>query len=140
MKCGEPEYARRAHATVQAFGEGVRRAPTGFAQLLLAITDVIGQDREIVVRGPDGDAATGEALRTLWNTYAPDALIVRLDPEREDLEAFVAALPLLEGKLDAEVGTNGLLFSCRGYACAAPTTELAPVIEELTAPRAGDED
>ena len=39
---GEPEYARRAHATVQAFGEGVRRAPTGFAQLLLALTDSLG--------------------------------------------------------------------------------------------------
>ncbi|NKB87659.1 MAG: DUF255 domain-containing protein [Acidobacteria bacterium] len=130
---GEPTYARKAGATMQAFAEGVRRAPTGFAQLLLAATADIAENREVVIRGADGAQATHEALQQLWTTYTPDTLIAWLDPSREDVSDFIAELPLLEGKLEAEPGVEGLMYACRGYACAAPTTDVAEVIAELGA-------
>ena len=128
---GEPEYDRRSRSTIAAFADGMRRAPTGFGQMLMALEIDLRDKREIVVLGDPSDATTQQALRTLWQRYLPNTLIAVLDPQRADLEELVAQVPLLAGKADVGGSEPPLFFSCRNYACAAPTSDLDKLIESL---------
>ena len=127
---GEPEYSRRSQGTIAAFAAGMRRAPTGFGQMLLALESDIRDDREIVVVGDSTQAETLSARDTLWRSYLPNTLIAVLDPGRADLEEFADQVPLVAGKA-ASSATTPTFFSCQAYACSAPTQDLEELLSAL---------
>ncbi len=124
----EEDYARAARETINAFAGGMRRAPTGFAQMLLALEADLRDDSEIVVLGDPSDATTQQGLSTLWQRHSPNTLIALLDPQRGDLAELVAHVPLLSGKADVGEAARPLFFACQGYTCSAPTSELDDVL------------
>jgi len=126
---GEPEYERRSNGTIAAFADGMRKAPTAFGQMLMALESDLREKREIVVLGDRSNAATQQALRTLWQRYLPNTLIALLDPQRPDVEEFVTQVPLLTGKAEVAGSESPMFFSCRDYTCAAPTSDLDKVID-----------
>jgi uncharacterized protein YyaL (SSP411 family) len=126
---GETRYAERSHATIAAFSGGIRRAPSGFAQMLLALDDELRAKREIVIVGRSND--TREAVNLLWRIYAPNVIVAALDPERDDLAAFTTEVPLAAGKVDGAVPAAPRYFVCHDFACDAPTTNLDDVLATL---------
>jgi len=128
---GESEYDRRSRGTIAAFADGMRRAPTGFGQMLMALESGIRDEREVVVLGDPSAAATQRALHALWRRYLPNTLIAVLDPRRDDLDEVVAQVPLLAGKAKVAGSEMPMFFSCRGYACAAPTSDLDELLQGL---------
>jgi hypothetical protein len=126
---GEADYARRGRETIAAFGGGIRRAPTGFAQMLLALEADLREGREIVVLGDPTAEATRDALANLWQLHDPTTLVAVLDPQRADLAEFVAQVPLAAGKAEAAGKELPLFFACRGSACEAPTNSLDDVLD-----------
>jgi uncharacterized protein YyaL (SSP411 family) len=126
----ERRYEEHARQALYAFESQLRRMPSGFGQLLLALDDHLAEPREIVVVGRREDPATKQALRALWGRYAPHDLIVLFDPEAPDA-AELEALPLLAGRAAAADAGVPTFFICRQYTCEAPTTDLDDLLEQL---------
>jgi len=127
---GEAGYDRKSRDTIAAFAAGMRRAPTGFGQMLLALEADLRDKRELAVVGDPSSPATKQALHTLWRNYLPNTLIAVLDPQRADLDEFVRQVPLLAGKAEAAGSETPMFFSCSNYACAAPTSDLDEILAD----------
>ncbi len=125
-------YTERGRSTIAAFGEAIRRAPGGFAQMLLALESDLREHRELVVLGEPTDPAVAGAVSAVWRAYSPGTLVAVLDPARADVEALTARVPLLAGKAEASDSTRPLFFVCRSYACEAPTADLSEALGTLT--------
>jgi uncharacterized protein YyaL (SSP411 family) len=130
----EPRYDQHARLTLYAFAPQLRRMPSAFGQLLLALDDHLAEPRETVVIGKRDDPATREALTRLWQQYAPHDLVVPFDPQGEDA-ALLADLPVVAGKPELAADEGPTFFVCQRYACEAPTRDLEAVLERRSDPQ-----
>ena len=125
---GEAGYARRGADTLRGFHAQIRRVPAGFPQMLLALHYYLRSPREIAVLGSADDPATTQALRQLWLQYAPNDLIVQLDPDDGQRSEIEAAVPLWIGKTAPPPGP--IFYVCHDYTCQAPTSSLEEVLRQ----------
>ena len=122
------ELVSLATDTLRAFQAQFERSPSGFAQMLAALSLHLGDQRELVVAGRAEAPATKEALRRIRAVYAPDLAVVLLDSERP-VDANL--VPLLEGKSAGPDPDAPRFYLCENYACQAPTFSLEEVLGAL---------
>ena len=130
----EPRYDQHARLTLYAFEPQIRRMPSAFGQMLLALDDHLAAPRETVVIGDRQSPATREALTRLWQQYAPHDLVVPFDPAGQDAETL-GQLPVVAGKEQLANRDGPTFFVCQRYACEAPSVDLEAVLEGRAEPQ-----
>lgn len=126
---GLSAYEARARDVLHAFHAQMRRAPTGFPQMLAAVDYYLARKHEVAVVGQEDAPATRDGLRRLWRLFTPNEVLALLDPSwlhRGELEEKV---PLLRGKTALDEATT--YYLCENYTCQAPTRELERIVEAL---------
>jgi uncharacterized protein len=113
---GEDRYARAAERTLELFYPAMRDRPAGFAQLSIALEELLAPPAVLVLRGER--AAVGKWAAALAQEFIPDLLTVAI-------ENNVTGLPPILDKPARPEAVNGWL--CRGVTCLAPV----PSLEEL---------
>ncbi|UCM90066.1 thioredoxin domain-containing protein [Streptomyces marincola] len=112
---GDARYrvaAERALGIVRQLGPRVPR----FAGWGLAVAEAaVDGPREVAVVGAPGDPAADALHAVALRAAAPGAVVARGAPDDEDPAPLLAGRPLREGRATAYV--------CRGFVCAAPTTD-----------------
>ncbi len=114
----------RALAMMEPF---MRRAPSAFSRMLLALQRVSSGSPTVVVAGAAQEG--GDALLAVANGNAkPWASVFRL-PEQTLSESDEAALPLLASK--AALEGKAAAYVCRGATCTAPVTAANDLATQL---------
>ena len=115
---GNVAYGEWADALIKGAGEGVRRMPSGFAGLLLAVDFALGPTREIVISGTPGAPDTEDLLQTVRSLYLPNKVV--LFRPADDVDAIAAVAPFVEAQ--TPVDGRATAYVCRHFACDAPVT------------------
>ena len=111
---GKPRYARAAERTLELFYPAMRVHPAGFAQLALALEELLVPPAVLVLRGerPELDKWSS----ALAGEFIPAQLTLAV-------ENNVTGLPPILDKPARPEPVNGWL--CRGVSCLAPISDLA---------------
>jgi len=124
---GNPAFEEKADEVGRAFSKQVTDAPVAFPLLLSAVGFSLGPSYEVVIAGkPDADD-TRAMLRTLRRPFLPNKVVL-LRPDGDSpviarIAPYTTAQTSVDGKATAYV--------CRNFACKAPTTDAAKMLELL---------
>jgi uncharacterized protein YyaL (SSP411 family) len=124
---GRTEYLERAQRVFKAFSAQVAKAPSGHAQMLIALDFATGPASEIVIAGDPAAEDTRAMLKAVRSRFLPNAVVL-LRPNGEDppiakLAEFVRAEVSQAGKATAYV--------CRNFACQKPVTDVEALVRLL---------
>ena len=116
---GDERYRRHGEQAVASVAGVAAQHPTAFAHLLAAVDLLVNGVQEVAVVG---DAAA--LVLAVQTRYLPGAVLAWGEPYPS---------PLWEGR------TDGHAYVCRDFTCAAPVTDAASLIAQLSPPiRPGD--
>ncbi len=119
---GAETYARRAQSILRAVAPALERQPSAFGRMLSAADRHLGNPVDVVVVG---DGANAAALReAAVQPYVPDLVLTSVA-----LIQSHASWPLYQGKETRD--GEATAYACRGYACDAPTSEPALLLEHI---------
>ena len=110
---GEDRYARAAERTLELFYPAMRDRSAGYAQLCIALDELLAPPAILVLRGERGAVSRWGA--ELAREFLPGMLVVPVD------NGVTGLPPLLDKPLRPET-VNGWL--CRGVTCLAPISSL----------------
>jgi uncharacterized protein YyaL (SSP411 family) len=119
---GEARWREIAVATVAPLGPAIGRAPVGLGNLAWALDLALADSLEIAVAGDPGDGRTREMVRAVLGEWNPWRVLAWGAPD---------GVPLLADR--PVVGGRATAYVCRGFACAAPTTDVETVRAALHA-------
>jgi uncharacterized protein YyaL (SSP411 family) len=125
---GSYELEKKAARIGQAFSETVKQVPSGYTQLMLAVSFAVGPTREVVIVGEPGADDMKEMLAVIHGHFAPNKVVVlrpdgQLSPEIDEVAPFVKDYTSIDGKATAYV--------CVDYVCELPTVDINKVIKLL---------
>jgi hypothetical protein len=123
----EDAYRRRAARALEAVAGFLRRAPTAFPELLLAVDYHLDTPKEIVIVTPRGRGAAGPFLERLGDTFLPNRIVAVV--AEADLPGHAALVPLVEGKVARAGKTTA--YVCENRVCALPTSDPAVFAEQI---------
>ena len=105
----------------------MRRSPIASPWLLSALDFSFGPSFEVVVAGQPGAEDVTRMLAAIARPFLPSKVVVFRpagpEPAIAKLVPYTAAQDAIEGRATAYV--------CENFACQAPTTDLAAVLEAL---------
>ncbi|MDP9311882.1 MAG: thioredoxin domain-containing protein [Chloroflexota bacterium] len=123
---GEPEYDRRARATIELVTSALQQYPSAFATMLNALDFALAVPREVAIMGEPRDAAIQRLIDALDTLWLPNVIVAAAHPDDTAAAELVPLLrerPLRDGKATAYV--------CRSFVCNLPTTEPDEMLRQL---------
>lgn len=122
------DWERKAEETMTAFGQQIRQAPGSHTHMLAALDFGIGPSFEVVIAGVPGAEDTRAMTRALAEHFVPNKVVVlRPDDEESPRIVDIAEYTRYQNALNGAATA----YVCRNYACDAPTTEIAVMLESL---------
>ncbi|MGY5860102.1 MAG: thioredoxin domain-containing protein [Candidatus Thorarchaeota archaeon] len=123
---GDSTYEDQAIAIGRAFSNEIKRAPSAFSMMLLALDFAIGPSFEIVVAGNPENEDTQEMIQQIRGKFIPRKVVLLRGTEEQsqavtELAPFTKFHEPLDGKATAHV--------CIDHNCKLPTTDLKRMME-----------
>ncbi len=130
----DPEMEKKAAWIMKVFSGEVSRSPAAYTFLMCGVDFAAGPAHEVVIAGDPEAEDTRSMLRTLWNRFTPNLVVLlrptgKEPPEIDGLVPFAGGCTPLRGKATAYV--------CTGYQCRSPTTDPAEMMALLQAMEKG---
>jgi uncharacterized protein len=123
---GDPEYDRRARATIELVTGGLQRYPTAFATMLNALDFALATPREVAIIGDPLQPATQQFLAALNQRFMPNVVVAAAPP---DDAAATELIPLLRDR--PQHNGQPTAYVCRSFVCNLPTTDVATMQRQL---------
>ncbi len=120
------DYRAKAESIFRAFGSQVAESPGAFERLLCAADFYHDRVREIAVIGDPALPETVSLLRTIYDRYLPNKVVVGASGAGGETD-----LPLLKGKTRRKGKSTA--YVCEGYRCKLPVTTPAELAAQLDA-------
>ncbi len=123
---GEPEYDRRARATIELVTSALQQYPSAFATMLNALDFALAVPREVAIMGDLQDEATQRLIDALDARWQPNVVVAAADPTdtvAAELIPLLRERPQRDGQATAYV--------CRSFVCNLPTTDPAEMLRQL---------
>ena len=123
---GDNTYENHAIAIGRVFSNEIKRAPSAFSMMLLALDFAIGPSFEIVVAGNPENEDTREMIQQIRGKFIPRKVVLLRGTEDQsravtELAPFTKFHEPLDGKATAHV--------CIDHNCKLPTTDLKRMME-----------
>ena len=121
------QYEEKASLIQSIFSDRLKRAPSGFAQVMSALDFGIGPSHEIVIVGDPDAKDTESMLKALRKQFIPNKVVL-LKPNGKasaitSIAEFTKGQSALNGKATAYV--------CKNYVCHFPTNDIDKMLELL---------
>ncbi|KPJ60398.1 MAG: thioredoxin [Latescibacteria bacterium DG_63] len=125
---GNPDFEAKAVRMGELWSRTLREAPSGHAQLAVALDFALGPSYEIVIAGDSSAHDTEEMMRGLRSRFIPNKVVMLRPiaervPEIDGVVPFVKNCTSIEGRATAYV--------CRNQSCTTPTTEVNTMLDLL---------
>jgi uncharacterized protein YyaL (SSP411 family) len=117
---GRFELEQQAGDAGKVFGGVVQKAPSGFAQALIAVQFAAGKSTEIVVVGERDSAETRQVLDYVNSVYKAGKVVVFKDPEDSGMIDKVAPFTREQGLVDGKT----TVYICHNFSCEQPVNTL----------------
>lgn len=122
---GNSDYGRKAARISSVFSKEVKRMPSGFTQLMVALEFALGTSYQIIVAGDSRSEDTKSMVKAVRNQYIPNLVFLlnpteRVSPEIFQISEFIKEQPNIGGKATAYVCVNGF--------CKNPVTSIEDII------------
>jgi uncharacterized protein YyaL (SSP411 family) len=125
--CGKSQYLDTARNLLQAASPIVSQSAMAAGQWLVALDELLGPAREIVIVGEPGDADTIEVLRAVRQKYAPNTIGAFRGGERETTSVHLDAL--FAGR-EAAPGALGV-YICHDSVCESPLHDVREAVSRI---------
>lgn len=123
------KYRDSAEAGLRAFGETLKRGPTGLSELLLAVDFHVAAVKQIVIVSPaDGDPTPFR--KAVAEHYLPNHIYVETT-EGDSLEKLATRIPLLKSKI--AIGGTVTAYVCQDSHCELPTGDIGVFRKQIGA-------
>ena len=127
---GDERLVTRIETTLGGFAARLTQIGRAVPMMLTALSTYHAGIPQVVIVGPPDRDDTRALLEAIRSIYRPTAVLVRVDPARQEALAkllpWIASMGMRDGKATAYV--------CREFACQAPTTDPATLASELGRP------
>ncbi|KAL1923917.1 uncharacterized protein VTP21DRAFT_6952 [Calcarisporiella thermophila] len=122
----DPSLLERARKTIRAFGDELKRHPSGMPSLVRAGMMELASVREVVVCGGEADEKVAELLEVVRNTFMPNAVIVRTTANSESY------LAQKNQTIRGFVGNqNASVHVCENFTCGLPVDNAEDLAAKL---------
>ena len=122
---GESAYQERASRAIASFGGRLEEQGRAVPFMAAALETALADSEQIVIVGPRDAAATSAMWRAAHRTYRPFAVMTLVDPSQQDGIArhmpWIAQMKMIDGQ--------PTVYVCRGFACDAPSTDPAALVQ-----------
>jgi len=125
---GDNSYEDRAIAIGRAFSNEIKRSPSAFSMMLLALDFAIGPSYEIVVAGNPENDVTREMIQQIRGKFIPRKVVLLRGTE-EQSQAVTELAPFT--KFHEPFGGKATAHVCIDHNCKLPTTDLKRMMELL---------
>ncbi len=119
---GNPAHAGHAAGIFRAFAAETGRAPSAYAQLMIALESALGPAREIVVAGGPDDPETRGMLAACRAGFDPRRTVL-FKPAGPDGDAIARIAPFTAGMIPP--GTRATAWVCENFTCRSPVSSAA---------------
>jgi uncharacterized protein YyaL (SSP411 family) len=126
---GRTELEDRADALARWAGDQARTRPTGFTALLDGLQFALGDAREVVIAGEEGDETTEALIEAVRGSYTPFTVTLHRPPGNELEITELAPFTEVQTPVDGEAAA----YVCRNFQCDTPTTDPAELRRQITA-------
>jgi len=123
----DTQYRDRAEAGFRAFGQTLKRGPTGLSELLLALDYRVSAVQQIVIVTPSGGDA-GAFRKIVAEHFLPNQIYVETE-EGEPLETLAKMIPLLKSKI--AIAGQVTAYVCQDSHCELPTGDVEVFRKQL---------
>ena len=120
------DYRERAESIFRAFALRMERSPGAFERLSCAADFYHDRVKEIAIVGDPQSADTRALVRTVYDRYLPNKVIVLASDKAED-----PTIPLLKGK--TRIQGKAAAYVCEHYRCRLPVTTPEDLAKQLDA-------
>ena len=125
---GRYELEEKAAMTVRAFSEQIKQMPSAYTQFMSAVDFSLGPSHEVVIAGKSGNHDTQKMLKTLYQNFLPNKIVIFRPseieaPEIDNISEFIKGHVSIDGKATAYV--------CRNNSCKTPVTSPYEMLEIL---------
>lgn len=118
--CGRDDYLTGAEQALRASQTLMERAPSGTAQLLMALDMNLGPTPEIVILGSEDQEANATVLAELHGRFLPNMVAAFRNPHAATDGRSPALSGIFAGKEPLPPGPT--IFVCENFSCQAPMT------------------
>jgi uncharacterized protein YyaL (SSP411 family) len=126
---GNESALRRIERTLALFAVRLSEYGRAVPMMLAALSTYHAGMPQVVVVGPAGRQDTSALQDAVRRTYLPASITLAVDPDRQ--AGLVRLLPWI-GPMTMRDG-RATAYVCREFACQAPVTDRAALIEQLAA-------
>ncbi len=120
------DYRRKAESIFRAFAPLAARSPGAFERLNCAADLYHDRVKEIAIIGDPASPATQALVRTVFERYLPNKVVVHAPDKVND-----SPIPLLKGR--TLVKGRPAAYVCENYRCQLPVTSPADLAKQLDA-------
>jgi uncharacterized protein YyaL (SSP411 family) len=117
---GRFELEQQAGDVGRVFGGVVQKAPSGFAQALIAVQFGAGKTTEIVVVGARDSSETRQMLDYVNSVYNPGKVLIFKDTQDADMISKIAPFTRRQGLVDGKT----TVYICHNFSCEQPINSL----------------
>jgi uncharacterized protein YyaL (SSP411 family) len=115
------EWEKKAQEYFKAFGQELSSGPSAYAQSMSALDFAIGPSHEIVLAGQKDDPQTQTMLKSLYNRFIPNKVVIFRPASDEDAKNIIDIIPFVKGQRALEGKTTA--YVCKNFNCEFPTND-----------------
>jgi len=116
------EWEKKAEEYFKTFGQELSSGPSAYAQSLTALDFAIGPSREIVLVGQKDDPQTSAMLKSLYERFIPNKVVLLRSLSDEAARDIIALVPFVENQ--QALGGRTTAYVCKNYHCEFPTNDI----------------
>jgi uncharacterized protein len=124
---GDATLEEKAAHIGYAFNSEVRRSPSAYTQLMIALNFAVSPSYEIVITGQSSTPDTLKMLSALNTVYTPNRVILFVPTNSESAITDIA--PFTRGM--ATMNRKATAYVCSNHTCGLPTTDAAIMLQML---------
>jgi uncharacterized protein YyaL (SSP411 family) len=130
------ELEQKAAKIGEVFSKVIKRYPSAFTQLLVALDFGIGPSYEVVIAGDSKADDTGVMLEALRKQFLPNKVVLFRASEKNasDISRFAEY-----AKNHTSLNGKATAYVCLNYECQLPTTDVGKMLELLNVRKSGEQ-
>ncbi len=117
---GRQEYEEKAARISDCFSRSVVSYPSAYTQMLCAVDLALGPTYEVVIAGKLGAESTQKLIRTIYEGFVPNAVVVFVPADRDNAAIFELAHFTRHLHYPK---SHSMAFVCSNFTCKQPTSD-----------------
>jgi uncharacterized protein YyaL (SSP411 family) len=123
-----PNFEEKAVKIGRVFSQTIKRLPSGYTQLMLAVDFGVGPSYEVVITGKTGTKDTKAMIGALRRHFVPNKVVLFRPSEEESPDIIrLAEYTTYQTSIDSKATA----YVCLNYNCKFPTTDKGKMLELL---------